>query len=315
MAPSAPPPATRFTNDVAAKQTAKSAPAARKMAPKVATGMSSSPAPAMPLPTGLVVGSKIAPTGAAGPKTSPTAAPKAVMPGNEQSDFVADGQRIERGRASCTPVAPIGSGRAPASAVPATTAAIASPVATGGTGAHAKPSTPQPVAIALTEEAAAAVACSADSSAPTVAAAAVMAQAVAAAAAAAAVVRGSTGHAADKEAHAEAEGDDTEEGSAIVAEADDDRKTAAAPPGESSGGLDDVQASEALARRRPGLQLPPATLLLRTLQLNDEDLTRLLRTALRARPWLEDPVEQALSSLKDPGCPAEGKMTTAVQMQ
>eukprot|EP00434_Breviolum_minutum_P011545 symbB.v1.2.010180.t1/scaffold651.1/size176249/10 len=41
-------------------------------------------------------------------------------------------------------------------------------------------------------------------------------------------------------------------------------------------------------------KLPPAKLLLCTLQLNDEDLTTVLQEALAQRPWLAAPVKQAI---------------------
>lgn len=43
---------------------------------------------------------------------------------------------------------------------------------------------------------------------------------------------------------------------------------------------------------------PPAKLLLTTLQLNDEELTRVLRAALKSRPWLCMPVAETLGTLK-----------------
>jgi len=47
--------------------------------------------------------------------------------------------------------------------------------------------------------------------------------------------------------------------------------------------------------RAPGKsKLPPAKLLLRTLQLNDDDLSRVLQEALSRRPWLTAPVKQAM---------------------
>jgi len=49
-----------------------------------------------------------------------------------------------------------------------------------------------------------------------------------------------------------------------------------------------------------GSKLPPAKLLLCTLQLNDEDLTTVLQEALAQRPWLTAPVKQAIMEHSTP---------------
>lgn len=79
------------------------------------------------------------------------------------------------------------------------------------------------------------------------------------------------------------------EGNVAAAAADDAEATAtamAAAVVEDLGLNDDRQEAKS--------KLPPAKLLLCTLQLNDEDLTHVLQEALGRRPWLTTPVKQAM---------------------